>query len=115
MKGLNRLAGLGQRVAVQGCGRVGRGARYVQKYGAAAAAVDGADIQTDQYHQRLAMLHAVGQGSEQRHAHGGGQTRQHADGNTQQRGPKHQQQGVQVGELAHRVNHQPGSGREVVQ
>ena len=75
-----------ERVAVEAGGGRGRRAGNVEQDGAAAAAIDRADIGADQDQQRLARRQGDGQRRHQRDAHGGGEPRQRADDEADERG-----------------------------
>ena len=99
-------AGPGQRVTVEGCGRVGRRTGYVEQNGAAAAAVDGAHVHAYQDQDGVAGGHAESQGGHQGDAQGGRQPRQHADADAEQGGPGDAEQCLRGGEAQQRSGEQ---------
>ena len=86
----------GQRIAVHSRGGIGRGSGNVQQNGAAAAAIDGADVHAHQNQHGCVGCHFEGQRGHQGHAHGRRQTGQHADNDAQLGGPQNIQNGDRV-------------------
>ena len=113
--GRSGLSGHGQRITVHRRCRIGRGARYIEQDGAAAAAVNSPDIKADEDHQGVVGFHAVGQRRQQRHPHGRRQPRQHADGNTQQGSGHHEQHHCRIGKLDDGDADKTPRGHEIIE
>ena len=101
-----------QRIAVERGGGGGRRARDVEQDGAAAAAVDGADVDADEHHDRFVVRHGEGERGQQRDAHRGGEAGQRADDDAEEGRPDHIEERVRVhepekgaAELAQAIEH----------